>query len=242
MSSLSILTCNYNTPDITKNMLRSLIKTSFFLLDRIYVMDTSPISGELHQHLVTDTVIEDLPNYPHGRAVNYALDFIKNDHVLLIDSDVIFHKDISPIYEKFKDGDFTLLGNVSGDRGGKSLYPRVDPWFCFINRRHLIDRGIRFFDEERTLKSRNTDRIYDVGSTMFEDVINADLRIANFNGENKYFKHYEGMSWRVQKYNPRNGDTNIDIGGTHNHEFFWNIGQQIKQQYDIETEYLKDIE
>jgi hypothetical protein len=236
MSSLSILTCNYNTPDITKNMLRSLRKTSSFLLDRIYVMDTSPISGELHQHLITtDTVIEDLPNYPHGRAVNYALDFIKNDHVLLIDSDVIFYKDIFPIYEKFKDGDFTLLGNVSGDRGGKSLYPRVDPWFCFINRRHLIDRGICFFDEERTLKSRNTDRIYDVGSTMFEDVLNADLRIANFNGENKYFKHYEGMSWRVQKYNPRNGDTNIDIGGTHNNNSLYEYGLLIQSQYIKDT-------
>lgn len=238
MSSLSILTCNYNTPDITKNMLSSLNRTSHLAKDRIYVMDTSPISGELSHHLSNDVFIEDLPNYPHGKAVNYALNFIQNDHVLLIDSDVIFYKDIAPIYEKFKEGDFTLLGNVSGDRGGKSLHPRVDPWFCFINRRHLIENGIVFFDEKRTLRSRNENRIYDVGSTMFEDVINADLRIANFNGENKYFKHYEGMSWRVQKYNPHNGDTNIDIGGTHNNNLLYEYGLLIQSQYIKDTDNL----
>jgi hypothetical protein len=234
MSSLSILTCNYDTPDITKNMLSSLNRTSACITDRVYVMDTSPISGKLSHHLSTDVVIEDLPNYSHGRAVNYALNFIQNDYILLIDSDVIFYKDITPIYQKFKEGDYTLLGNVSGDRGGKSLYPRVDPWFCFINRRHLVENGILFFDEERTLKSRNRDRIYDVGSTMFEDVLNANLKIANFNAENKYFKHYEGMSWRVQKYNPSNGDTNIDIGGTHDNMALYKYGLRVLEEYNME--------
>jgi hypothetical protein len=235
MSSLSILTCNYNTPEVTANMIRSLNKAGSFPLNRYYVMDTSPVSGKLHHMLPTDIVIKDLPNYPHGRAVNYALEFIENEHILLIDSDVIFYKGIGPIYEKFKEGDFTLLGNVSGDRGGKSLYPRVDPWFCFINRRHLIDNNIKFFDEERTFKSRNTDRIYDVGSTMFEDVINADLKIANFNGENNYFKHYEGMSWRVQKYNPNDIDTNIDVGGTHNNIHLYEYGLMIERQYKLDV-------
>lgn len=236
MSSLSILTCNYNTPEITANMLRSLNRAGSFPLDRFYVMDTSPTSGKLHWSLPTDIVIVDLPNYPHGRAVNYGLEFIDNDHVLLIDSDVIFYKGIAPIYERFKEGDFTLLGNVSGDRGGKSLYPRVDPWFCFINRRHLIENKIKFFDEDRTLKSRSTDRIYDVGSTMFEDVINADLKIANFNGEGNYFKHYEGMSWRVQKYNANNHDTNIDIGGTHNNKSLYEYGLMVEQLYKMDVD------
>jgi hypothetical protein len=70
---------------------------------------------------------------------------------------------------------------------------------------------------------------------MFEDVLNADLRIANFNGENKYFKHYEGMSWRVQKYNPRNGDTNIEIGGTHNNNSLYEYGLLIQSQYIKDT-------
>ena len=235
MSALSILTCNYNTPDLTKNMLRSLSKSSRFPLGRVYVMDTSPECGTLHQHLMADTIIEDLPNYTHGAAVNYGLQFIENDHILLIDSDVIFYKDIGPIYEKFKEGEFTLLGNVSGDRGGKSLHPRVDPWFCFINNKHLKNHGIVFFDADRTIKSRSSNKVYDVGSTMFEDVIGADLKIANFNAENKYFKHYEGMSWRVQKYNPNNVDTDIDLGGTHNNKNLYQYGLKTIENYKREN-------
>lgn len=235
MSGLSILTCNYDTPVITANMLRSLNRSSSLLIDYYYVMDTSPASSQLWHHLPDGVIIEDLPNYSHGKAVNHALNLINNEHILLIDSDVIFYKDIAPIYQKFKEGNFTLLGNVSGDRGGKSLYPRVDPWFCFINRQHLIDNGITFFDEERTVKSRNTDKIYDVGSTMFEDVLNANLLVANFNAENKYFKHYEGMSWRVQKYNPNDVDTDIDVGGTHNNRMLYEYGLQIREQYERDT-------
>lgn len=233
MSALSILTCNYNTPEITKNMLRSLNRNSGFILDRVYIMDTSPESGGLSPHFPGDdgSVIEDLPNFSHGKAVNYGLNFIQNDHVLLIDSDVLFYKEIAPIYEKFKEGDFTLLGNVSGDRGGKSLHPRVDPWFCFINNKHLKEHGIVFFEEERTKNSRNGDVVYDVGSTMFEDVIKANLKVANFNAENKYFKHYEGMSWRIQKYNPDDADTDIDFGGTHNNVHLFNYGMMVKAQY-----------
>jgi hypothetical protein len=234
MIPLSILTCNYNTPEITKNMLRSLNRNSGFKLDRVYIMDTSPESKGLSTQFLVDDgiVIEDLPNFSHGNAVNYGLNLIQNDHVLLIDSDVLFYKEIAPIYEKFKEGDFTLLGNVSGNRGGKYLYPRVDPWFCFINNKHLKKHGILFFDENRTKNSRNRGIIYDIGSTMFEDVINADLKVANFNAENKYFKHYEGMSWRLQKYNPNNIDTDIDFGGTHNNINLYNYGKIIKDQYN----------
>jgi hypothetical protein len=69
---------------------------------------------------------------------------------------------------------------------------------------------------------------------MFEDVLNANLKIANFNAENKYFKHYEGMSWRVQKYNPSNGDTNIDIGGTHDNMALYKYGLRVLEEYNME--------
>jgi hypothetical protein len=67
---------------------------------------------------------------------------------------------------------------------------------------------------------------------MFEDVIKADLTVANAKMENKYFKHYEGMSWRVQKYNPNNGDTDIDIGGTHDSVQLYKLGLQVRERYN----------
>jgi hypothetical protein len=170
-------------------------------------------------------------NTSHGNAVNAAFDLVKTRYMLLVDSDVLFLKDIKQPYEKFKEGGFVLMGEVVGDRGGKSLYPRVNPWFCFIDLEQLKEHNINFYDHHRT-KEMKSERIYDIGSTMFEDVINAELTVANAKMENKYFKHYEGMSWRVQKYNPDNGDTDIDIGGTHDNIQLYKLGLYIREQYN----------
>jgi hypothetical protein len=176
-----------------------------------------------------------LPNSSHGQGVNFGFMSIETDYVLLVDSDVLFRKDIAPIFEKFKKSGAALLGNVSGDRGGKRLHPRVDPWFCLINLKLLREHGIVFFDPSRTKDSRGTSIVYDVGSTMFEDVMKADLSVVNFNGEDTYFKHYEGMSWRAGKYDPNKGDTDIDFGGTHNNKALYDYGKMIENQYMIDT-------
>lgn len=232
---LTLLTCNYNTPFLIQNLLKS-VRLHCSGDIEILVMDTgSPTDAS---EKVADVEYHVMENTSHGDGVNKGFELINTNHVLLIDSDVILHQDIMPIYEKFKNGNFTLLGNVSGDRGGKQLYPRVDPWFCFINLKHLKDHNIKFFDPVRTKQSRTEDRVYDIGSTMFEDVMNCDLLVANANLENKYFKHYEGMSWRTQKFNPNDGDTDIDFGGTHNNKTLYEYGTMIKKQYEEDIKNL----
>jgi len=181
-------------------------------------------------------------NTSHGNAVNKAFEMIQTRYVLLVDSDVLFLKDFNKPFNKFKEGGFALMGEVVGDRGGKSLYPRVNPWFCFIDLEQLKKHNIKFYDGERTERSKrnstNPSRVYDIGSTMFEDIINAGLTIADVKMENKYFKHYEGMSWRVQKYNPDNGDTDIDIGGTHDNKALYEYGLKVQEQYRKDVESL----
>jgi glycosyltransferase involved in cell wall biosynthesis len=227
---LTLLTCNYNTPLLIENLLKS---TKHFSEEfNEYIVDT----GSYCSYQYSDIHLQ---NFSHGEAVNYALECINTDYVLLVDSDVIFYKDIFPIFEKFKKSGAALLGNVSGDRGGKRLHPRVDPWFCFINLKLLKSKKIEFFDVERTKKSRGTEIVYDVGSTMFEDVMNNDLLVVNLNGEGNYFKHYEGMSWRTGKYDPLKEDTDIDFGGTHNNKELHAYGLMIEDQYKRETENLK---
>ena len=135
------------------------------------------------------------------------------------------------------------MGKVVGDIGDKKLHDRVQPWYCFLDCDKLKSNNIQFFDAYRVKKSKQSNvKVYDVGSTMFEDIQKNNLLIGDVSLEHKYFKHYVGMSWYCQKYNPLYGDTDIDFGGTHDHKFFWNVGQKIRQQYDIETEYLKDID
>jgi hypothetical protein len=223
MEDLTIVTCNCDTPDLIINLKRS-IEKHCSVLPKILVMDTGESSMMGIQNIK-------MLNTSHGNAVNAAFDLVKTRYMLLVDSDVLFLKDIKQPYEKFKEGGFVLMGEVVGDRGGKSLYPRVNPWFCFIDLEQLKEHNINFYDHHRT-KEMKSERIYDIGSTMFEDVINAELTVANAKMENKYFKHYEGMSWRVQKYNPDNGDTDIDIGGTHDNIQLYKLGLYIREQYN----------
>jgi hypothetical protein len=73
---------------------------------------------------------------------------------------------------------------------------------------------------------------------MYEDILDAELLIGDVRMENKYFKHYEGMSWRVQKFNPDNGDTDIDVGGTHDNKALYDYGIKIREQYEKDIKEL----
>ena len=225
---LTIVTCNYNTPELITNLMVSIAKTCEDI-PQVLVISTGeypllkPVKPLWRNHYI--------PNSSHGDAINESFNLAKTRYMLLVDSDVLFLKDFYEPYEKFKEGGFALMGEVVGDRGGKSLYPRVNPWFCFIDLEQLQEHDIKFYDHYRT-KMMISDRIYDIGSTMFEDVLKAGLTVADAKMENKYFRHYEGMSWRVQKYNPDNGDTDIDIGGTHDNKALYEYGLKVREQYE----------
>lgn len=221
-------------------MLKSL-KLTASELPKVMVMNTSK------SHLRNELDENSIPYYnfrngTHGEAVNLGLKKINTRYVLLVDSDIIFLKDYQKAFDKFKNNQLTLMGNVVGDVGKKRLHPRVEPWYCFIDLNFLKSFKIEFFDRERTKKSKEEGNIiYDVGSTMFEDITKAGGLVGNVDLEGKYFKHYEGMSWRTQKFNPNQGDTDIDFGGTHPHRELYDVGVRVRQEYDRETTYLQNV-
>jgi hypothetical protein len=238
MNNFKIVSCCYNTPELVVNLAKSIISSC----EEKYNFSVINTSTVRECELMLDLYAikyHNVPSLSHGDGVNVAMELVDCDYILLIDSDVIVHKDLKPAIDRFIEGDFALMGNVSGDRGGKSLYPRVDPWFCFMNLKQLKEHNIKFFDPIRTKNSRIESRLYDVGSTMFEDVVNAGLTVANVNLEGKYFTHYEGMSWRIQKYKPNEGDTDIDFGGTHDNKALYEYGLKVKEQYEKDTEELR---
>lgn len=230
---LTIVTCDYNTPELTKNLVSSIRRHCKDVYD-IKVVNTG-YENYKADHQLEGVSVYNLLNSSHGNGVNYALDkLVKTRYVLLVDTDVLFLKDIAKPFAKFKENDLAIMGEVVGNRGGKLLKQRVNPWFCFIDLQKLKEYNISFYDHYRT-KEQKTVIAYDIGSTMFEDCVNNKLKVGDYMMEGTYFKHYEGMSWRVQKYNPNNGDTDIDIGGTHDNIALYEYGLKVREQY------LKDI-
>jgi hypothetical protein len=237
MDDLTLIVCSYNTPDITLTMLKSWMhvhnKTQRLVLcDNSTNNDTKDL---LYDHKVPYT---SNPGMTHGDGVNECLKLCKTKYALLVDTDIIFLKDHSTIFQQFKDMDLTIMGKVEGDRGSKSIYNRVNPWHCFIDVEKIKQHNIIFFDKEKMKASFKTNKIYDIGSTFLESIKENKLKIGNVDLLNNYYIHLEGMSWYKNKYDGSKEDTGIDFGGTHNSPAYVNAYDQkylnfknIKQKY-----------
>lgn len=212
---LSLISCSYNTPEITISMLKSWIFKHQFNQTPLVLMDNS--TNEDTANLLNHYQIPFYrrPGTTHSVGVDEALKICKTKYALLVDSDVLFNKNLSPIIDKFISSGYTLLGERCADRGAFKLYPRIHPWFCFINVENLNKFGISFHDQVRIDNTKsnqfftnvpdaldNTNFKYDVGATLYEDVINNGLKVGNAKFDDVWFTHYEGMSWYHKSSNP----------------------------------------
>lgn len=238
---LTLVTCNYDTPLLVEFLLKSLKETCEDL-PNVVVMNTSKDDNSAVHFDHYKIPYYNFKGGIHGDGVNLAMNKVNTRYMLLVDTDVIFYKDIKVVYDKFVESSACALGNIVGDCGGKRLHPRIEPWFCMLDLHQLNQHKIKFFDRVRTKASKEQgDVIYDIGSTMFEDIKAAGLTVANVQLEGKYFKHYGGMSWREQSYNPNDVDTDIDFGGTHPHKELADIAVKIRKQYNHETLRLNPV-
>ena len=225
---LTLLTCNYNTPEVTRNMLKS-----FRLVHPhtpAVVIDTSNHVGRFS---LEGAEVHPLPDSSHGNGVNFGMQKVSTDYMLLVDSDVIFKRGVDNLLGEVKESMSVLCGEVCGDRGGYKLYPRVHPWFCLIHLKELKEQGILFFDGEKTLRSR-TDikrkRWHDIGSTMYEEVVARGLPVMDIDSS-FYVDHYEGMSWHVQRYKPNAKESDTDFGGFHDNIGCFRRGLETRRRY-----------
>ena len=233
MNDITLATCSYNTPDVTLTMLKSFFKfhdqTSVLVCDNSTNDDTSKLLQDHRVNFIKNK------NGLHAPSVDILIDNCKTKYMLLVDTDIIFLKAHEDIFKQFKLMDLTLMGEICGDRGGKRLHNRVHPWHCFIDIEKIKNKNIKFFDIDRH-QNNKTDKIYDVGATFFEDIRKNNLKIGNVNLQDDYFKHYEGMSWRVLKYGNKDGNIDLDASATHNNSELLKYGKFIERMYQIEIE------
>lgn len=234
MHDLTLISCSFNTPLVTQNMLKTF--TSIHHECSVLICENS--TDDQTKDVLDQAGIPCITNRGglHGPSVDKLIEACSTRYALLVDTDVIFLKNHDDIFESFKTMDLTLMGEIVGDRGGKKLHLRVHPWHCFINVEHVKAHDIKFFDMERQ-KSRN-ERRYDVGSSFFEDIKKHKLKIADFQGNGSYYKHYEGMSWHINRHGAQDGDIDVDESATHNNPGILNYGRHVLETYLRETKHL----
>jgi len=243
MDNLTLITCSYNTPQMTLTMLKSFVSVhdNNNFCQSLMLIDNS--TNSLTKNLLETNKIPYIsnPGNTHGHGINKCLELCKTDYALLVDTDIIFLKSHVDVFEQFKSMDLTLMGKIEGDRGGKKIYKRVNPWHCFINVKYLKEHNIMFFDEPRMKQSFSTNCIYDIGSTCFEDVVKNKLKIGNIDLHNDCYIHFEGMSWYKNKFDPSQEDTGIDFGGTHNNISFVRAYEQKERLYKTYEQQYENV-
>ncbi len=237
MEDITLISCSYNTPEVTLTMLRSFFK--HHKETKVLIVDNS--TNNETENLLKIYNVPYIRNEGglHLQSVDILLSNIKTKYALLVDTDVIFYKDHTLIFDKFKEMKLSLLGEICGDRGGKLIHNRVHPWHCFIDVDSIKNNNIKFYNPVKQFSV--SEKIYDVGCTFFEDVKNCNLKIGNIKLEGSYFKHYEGMSWRTKRYGVEDGDIDHSSSAVHNNLAMYNYGLYVEQLYQAEIEKHKDI-
>ncbi len=209
MHDITLVSCNYNTPEQIQTLLRSWAFHNADVSRKCLIMEHS--TNEESVPFYVDNGIPFIRNKGsvHYRGVEAALHLVNTRYMLLVDSDVVFHKSLDPIIQYYVDNNIQLAGRVEGDRGGFSLHRRIHPWYCFIDLEFVRKHSIRFADMNRVRESLSEGfyknipitenygtKKYDVGATFLEDAMKYKARVFNHNLEGEYFTHFEGMSWR----------------------------------------------
>jgi len=176
----------------------------------------------------------------HIQSVDILLDNVSTKYALLVDTDIIFLKNHRQIVDKFKESGISLLGDICGDRGGKRIHNRVHPWHCFIDVSRIKENGIKFYNPIKQFT--NSNKIYDVGCTFFEDILDAKLKIGSISLERIYYNHYEGMSWRTNRFGDTDGDIDHSNTAVHNNRDMYNYGKTVEIAYKPEIERYKEAQ
>jgi glycosyl transferase family 2 len=148
-NDLSLITCSYNTPGILELCLKSFVFHHGSGPHKIIIIENST-NNETQQLLDRNNVSYIAnPGGTHSPSVDMGFGLVRTRYALLIDTDVIFKKNISEAFDLFRNFQLTLFGEIQGDRGGFLLYPRIAPYCCFIDMDRVRSMKINFHSDER---------------------------------------------------------------------------------------------
>lgn len=143
MNNVIGITVCYNTPDMIKNAIESVLKFNPEL--KIMIIDNSPSGSECY--FVVDNLCKRYKNVMcyhteynigHGEALHLGISLTSEKYILVFDSDIIMKR--SPINEMIGQMAFNIYGIgqiVQSDLRGRNVEKGINylhPYFCLLNR------------------------------------------------------------------------------------------------------------
>lgn len=212
MIDLQILICSYKATKAFEFCLERLARFNF-KKNEILISENSPENYSLNRELLDKYKINYINcfNGSHAEQMNKLFKMSSSKYVLLLDSDCFCLTNPKEIlYNYIIPRNIDLYGEIIGDRNNLRIHKRVCPWWCIVNmdiiRKYNIDfvdfnvikesKSESFIDILRLNEKRDVNNFYyDVGSTLYENVIKYKGVCADI-GDNLPYFHIEGNSWR----------------------------------------------
>lgn len=221
---MDCLIIHYNTPILTSATIRSLWKhtpqakvTVFDNSDKEpFPIDEFPqvryIDNTEGQIVNWDEWLLQFPNKQpckennygsakHCFSVEHCFDLF-DDGFILMDSDILIKKDITPLCDVEK----AFVGTIHCNTRNFGFHiDRLCPWLCWINTRIAKQHNIRYFNANNMWKLHvwqpnvTLNGCYDTGAWFLEQVINAKLPYTNI-AIIDYIEHFRAASWRNFDY------------------------------------------
>ena len=127
----------------------------------------------------------------HAYSVQWLIDHI-DEPFLLIDSDVLIQRDLTPICNPA----YAAVGEVAVNPKLNDA-PRLLPILCYINTHHILDAGIRYFNADYmwAITSLSPNNRYDTGAWFLRDLQEHHLPYLNASIA-PYAIHFGHGSWK----------------------------------------------
>ena len=222
---LTLVSCNYDTPDEMELMRRSLLSKSPEMAACPFILvENSPNerSAERWREFGWTFLDNRAGDTRHAYSLKLAMKHVRTKYVLVVDSDVEFLENPWPVVATWAAEGGVLCGCVMSDvpQDGEIIHlcPRVKPWFCLVDAEYIKVHDLPFHDaareksgseiiyghrpivdtkDLRPLGNSAENPWYDVGATLYEDVARLGGRIIDEDFEGKTFRHFGGMSYRA---------------------------------------------
>jgi hypothetical protein len=192
-------------------MLRSFVSLHGFDKQKIIIMENST-----NEETAIQLTAQGIPFFcnqvgTHSPALSEALKLCQTKYALVVDSDIVFKKNITPLLNVLIHHEAAIMGTSVGNVGQYRLKRRICPWFFLVDIEQLKVHKISFHNQAKidsaigsehffknipfNPNANNRVPMYDVGSTFYEDITEAKLKILDLKTIEEYYLHFAGASW-----------------------------------------------
>ena len=217
LQDLTLVSCSFNTPEVTAAMLQSYVRAHPDGAPRPVLIMENSTDDRTAAWLATHAIpFVRTPGATHHASVDPALARVRTRYALLVDTDIVFLRNVSGLFREFRRSGAALGGVRQGPRGGFDIVDRIVPWFCFLDVQQLRAHELRFFipekhdyhrewNEPNRIALRHDRKNYDVASELLESVREKGLGVWELTPHRAkhFYRHFEGMSWRAGDRDPR---------------------------------------